>query len=66
MNFVNHAEGSIFSIQSALRSSEEKQLQTSQKLFKLAMVKFNEAVSATPDNKEILSDYAEQLIQVTL
>eukprot|EP01105_Mastigella_eilhardi_P019239 TRINITY_DN4515_c0_g1_i4.p1 TRINITY_DN4515_c0_g1~~TRINITY_DN4515_c0_g1_i4.p1 ORF type:complete len:1994 (+),score=419.79 TRINITY_DN4515_c0_g1_i4:519-5984(+) len=61
MNFICVAEANVLHLQAmdALRESSE----ASQRLLRLAMCKFENAIEATPDNKDILNNYATILRQ---
>lgn len=60
MNVVSVAEANSLAIQS-IRAQEAK---LSDRLFGLAMSRFEEAIKSTPDNRDILNNYADVLLKV--
>eukprot|EP01133_Synstelium_polycarpum_P013661 gene13661-16088_t len=62
MNIISLAEGNALSLQCMKWEGRTG----SERLFKLATNKFEEAIRSTPDNKDILNDYANVLMQLAL
>eukprot|EP00727_Mastigamoeba_balamuthi_P001851 m51a1_g11663 hypothetical protein (1053) ;mRNA; r:493-4759 len=62
MNIVSLADGIMCATQ-AMDQLKQESVQCSERLFSLAMTKFEQAVKATPDDHKILNTYAEYLFE---
>jgi hypothetical protein len=61
MNVASLAEGNLLSMQAAQLLNQAASLDCSERLFVMAMTKFDRAIRATPDSVSVLSTYADVL-----